>query len=522
MRNCHQGEKVMKQLVRIISFLVPLILGLNGLAAHLVIAESSGKMEKIQELVEQQRHISKIPGISLVIVEKGETVYQRGFGYKNVKEKTPVTSSTLFEIGSTTKAFTGLAILRLEKEGKLKRSDSVQKYIPWLKLTYQGEPQTITLNQLLYHSSGIASNSIAQIPESNASNALELNVKTLLNQELNRKPGSTFEYATINYDVLGLVIENVTKQPYDFYIKNQVLKPIGMKDSFVGLHQLQPSMVAQGYKIGFLREQKYTPPIYRGNIPAGYIISNTTDIAKWMNLQLGSDSNKAFNKQLIKESHHPDQSGAAFNKNSYYASGWEVVKKEAKQYIQHEGQNPTYSSFIIMQPDKELGVAILSNMNSSFTTSIGQSVMDIWEGKSVSTKQTDSYQKLDKIATVLLSILTVLGVIFILLLLRTIRQIIRKQRERRALKGKRILMLSIHTLLFVAILILVILFPKILLGFTWTFIQVWGPVSITVLFYGFIATSIICYVYVVLVILTKKQTTLIRESFGNDNLNSNG
>ncbi|MET3727099.1 CubicO group peptidase (beta-lactamase class C family) [Fictibacillus halophilus] len=201
----------MKQLVRIINFLVTLILGLTCLTAPLVNAEANEKTEKIEKLVEQQRHISKILGISLVIVEKGETVYQRNFGYKNVKEKTPVTSNTLFEIGSTTKAFTGLAILRLEKEGKLKRSDSVHKYIPWFKLKYQGEPQTITLNQLLYHSSGIASKSIAQIPESTASNALELNVKTLLNQELNRKPGSTFEYATINYDVLGLVIENVTK-----------------------------------------------------------------------------------------------------------------------------------------------------------------------------------------------------------------------------------------------------------------------------------------------------------------------
>ncbi|MQR94884.1 serine hydrolase domain-containing protein [Fictibacillus phosphorivorans] len=498
----------MKHLVRIISFLGTLILGLTCLTVPLVSAESSGKTEKIEKLVEQQRHISKIPGISLVIVEKGETVYQRNFGYKNVKEKKPVTSSTLFEIGSTTKAFTGLAILRLEKEGKLKRSDSVQKYIPWLKLKYQGELQTITLNQLLYHSSGIASNSIAQIPESTDSNALELNVKTLLNQELNRKPGSTFEYATINYDVLGLVIENVTKQPYDLYIKDEVLKPIGMKDSFVGLHQVQPSMVAQGYKIGFLKEQKYTPPIYRGNIPAGYIISNTTDIAKWMNLQLGYNSINEFNQQLIKESHHPDRSVAAFNKNSYYASGWEVVKKEANQYIQHEGQNPTYSSFIIMQPDKELGVAILSNMNSSVTTSIGQSVMDIWEGKSVSSYQTDSYQKLDKIATVLLSVFTVLGVIFILLSLRTIRMIVRKQRERRALKGKVILMLSIHTLIVAAILILVILIPKILLGYTWTFIQVWGPVSITVLFYSFITTSIIFYVYGVLLILTKKNSLI--------------
>lgn len=120
------------------------------------------------------------------------------------------------------------------------------------------------MNQLLYHTSGIATNSITQIPESNADNALELNVRTLLNQQLDRKPGSSYEYATLNYDVLGLVIENVTKQPYDEYMKKQILEPIGMKDSFVGLHQVQSTDIASGYKIGFMQEQSYTPPIYRG------------------------------------------------------------------------------------------------------------------------------------------------------------------------------------------------------------------------------------------------------------------
>ena len=271
-------------------------------------ADSNDKIHKIEQFVEEQREISQIPGISLVIVEKGKTVYQKGFGYADVKEKTPVTSNTLFELASTSKAFTGLAILQLEKEGLLKRTDDVRKYIPWLELEYKGEPQTITINQLLHHTSGIASNTIVHIPESNAENALELTVRTLLDQPLNRKPGSSFEYATINYDVLGLVIENVSKQPYDLYIKEQLLEQIGMKDSYVGLHQVQSDELATGYKIGFMREQEYTPPIYRGNIPAGYMVSNTNDIAKWLNLQLGAIQNDTISKQTIEQSHIPDQS----------------------------------------------------------------------------------------------------------------------------------------------------------------------------------------------------------------------
>ncbi|MEH6941761.1 serine hydrolase domain-containing protein [Bacillus sp. JJ722] len=477
--------------------------GGSGLTPKIVNAESSEKIQKIDKFVEKQRSISKIPGISVVIVDKGKTVYQKGFGYADVKAKTPVTSNTLFEIGSTTKAFTGLAILQLEKEGLLKRSDDVQKYIPWLDLKYNGKSQTITLNQLLYHTSGIAFNSITQIPENNADNALELTVRTLLDQQLNRKPGSSFEYATINYDVLGLVIENVTKQSYDEYIKQHILEPIGMKDSFVGLHQVQSTEMATGYKIGFLREQPFTPPIYRGNVPAGYIISNTNDIAKWMKLQLGSDPSHSFDKQLIQESHIPDQSVKPFDKETYYASGWGVMKKNEKQYIFHAGENPTFTSYFIMQPDEQLGVAILSNMNSSFTTAIGQGVMDIWEGNDVTNNHSDSYQKVDRFATILLIVVSCFGLFFILLSLRIMRQLVRKQRIRTSLNIKRILILSIHTLIVAAILAFTIMFPKIL-GLTWTFIKVWAPMTISLFLYSLIAVSIIYYLGGLLLIFTKK------------------
>ncbi|MEF2968694.1 serine hydrolase domain-containing protein [Paenibacillus sp. M1] len=288
---------------------------------NLVDAEASERIQEIESFVKQQQERSKIPGLSVLIVEKGETVYQKGYGYSNAKTKEPVTPETLFEIGSASKAFTGLAVLKLEEEGMLKRTEDVRKYIPWLELQYQGETQTITLDQLMHHTSGIASTTIAQIPESQADNALQLTVGTLLNQPLDRKPGTSFEYATINYDVLGYVIETVTKQSFEQYVKQRILDPIGMEDTFVGLNQLQPKQTATGYKIGFMREQAYIPPIYRGNVPAGYIISNSNDIAKWLKLQLGSVSNSKIDKRLIQESHYPDLTVEPFDQDTYYAAG---------------------------------------------------------------------------------------------------------------------------------------------------------------------------------------------------------
>jgi len=312
------------------SAMIAIMLVFCTMLPELAYATSNETINKIEHFIEEQQAISKIPGLSVVIVDKGTTVYQKGFGFADMKTKTPVTSETLFELGSTSKAFTGLAILQLEKQGLLKRSDDIQKYIPWLTLTYNGNRQVITIQQLLSHTSGIPSNSIVRIPESTADNALELTVKTLLDQSLNREPGSSYEYATINYDVLGLVIEQVSKLPFDQYVQQKILEPIGMYQSFVGIHQVQSTDMAAGYKIGLTKEQPFTPPIYRGNIPAGYIISNANDIAKWLKLQLGNSEIYSIDTNMIKESHSPDQTVAPFDANTYYATGWAVVEKDQK------------------------------------------------------------------------------------------------------------------------------------------------------------------------------------------------
>ncbi|AIQ12912.1 beta-lactamase [Paenibacillus durus] len=484
---------------------IVIMMTVSGFSPIKASAVSNEKIQKIEQFVEEQRSMSKIPGISVVIVEKGKTVYQKGFGYADVKQKKPVTGNTLFELGSTTKAFTALAILQLEKEGLLKRSDDVQKYIPWLKLTYNGAPQTITLNQLLHHTSGIAFNSIALIPETNADNALELTVKRLQSQQLNRKPGSSFEYATINYDVLGLVIEIVTKKPYDVYMKQHILEPIGMKDSFVGLHQVQSVEMAAGYKIGFTKAQKYTPPVYRGNIPAGYIISNTNDIAKWMNLQLGIDPSHSIDKQLIYDSHIPDQTVKPFGENTHYAYGWGILQENDKKYILHDGENPTFSSFFIMQPDEQLGVAILANMKTSFTTSIGKGVMDLWEGKSVTNNHSDSYQKLDQILTTTCIFIGCIVVLFMLFLLRIMRKLARKQRNWTSLNGKRLSLFVLHTLIVAASMTFMIMIPKIFLGgLPWAFIKVWAPTTISLALYSVFAVGVIYFMFGSLLVFTKR------------------
>ncbi|WP_028596608.1 serine hydrolase domain-containing protein [Paenibacillus assamensis] len=489
-------------------FIVIAIMG--GILPQYVAAQDFlSKKEKtkiIEQFVQNQMQGSRIPGVSLIIVEKGNIAYQNGFGYADVASKKPVTGDTLFELASTSKAFTGLAILQLEKEGKLKRTDLITTFIPWLQLYYNGKHASITVRDLLYHTSGIPSTSIQYYPESDADDALEQTARTLLNQPLNREPGSSYEYATINYDILGLIIEKVTGQSYETYMQQHILQPLGMNDSKVGVEKIPPVNMAIGYRLQFTVPTAHSPAIYRGNTSAGYIISSANDVAKWMNVQLGDVQLQGMDPHLIGDSHVPDQSVEPLDEHTYYGAGW-LVQQGINKVIHHAGANPTFSSYITLLPEEQMGVAVLSNMRSSTTTTIAQGVMDIWNGKELEgNSQPDGMLKVEQFSTYVFVIVGGLGLIGLMLIALCMKRVVKQQRYRTALKGKRLLLLVIHTVLFAAGIILILNLPNILLGgMSWTFVDRWAPATIMFTLYSLLVTGSVYFVYGLMLLSTKKR-----------------
>ncbi|TVX94686.1 beta-lactamase family protein [Paenibacillus agilis] len=470
------------------------------------------KTKQIEQFIQNRMQESRIPGVSLVIVEKGTIAYQNGFGYADVAAKKPVTGETLFELASTSKAFTGLAILQLEKEGKLKRTDPITKFVPWLQLSYNGNPASITIQDLLYHTSGIPSTSIQYYPESDADDALEQTARTLLNQPLNREPGSSFEYATINYDILGLIIEKVTGQSYEAYMQQHILQPLGMNDSKVGVAQIPPAHMATGYRLQFTVPTPHTPAIYRGNTPAGYVISNANDAAKWMNVQLGNVQLHGIDQQLIRDSHMPDQSVKPFDEHTYYGAGWAVQEGDDK-FVYHAGTNPTFSSYITLLPKEQIGVAVLSNMSSITTTTMAQGVMDIWNGKEPeANSQPDGMLVVEQIATYVFILMSCLGFVGLILIVVCMKKLIKQQRSWAALKGKRPLFLVLLIVLSAAAMFLIVNLPSILLdGMSWSFVARWAPATIMLTIYSLIATLSVYSVYGLMLVLSKKRSVLQKE-----------
>lgn len=191
----------------------------------------TGNYDNTDNMVETIMAKSATPGVAMVVSEQGKTIY-KNYGYADVNNKKMVTEESLFELGSTTKAFTALAVILLENEGYLSLSDSAADYIPSFEPTIKGEKVNITIHQLLAHTSGIPPWSIRLIPEGTTEDMLEKTIHNVSDIALDTYPGTAYNYATVNYDILAMIIEKVTGKRYQDYITENILVPLGMTDSY--------------------------------------------------------------------------------------------------------------------------------------------------------------------------------------------------------------------------------------------------------------------------------------------------
>jgi CubicO group peptidase (beta-lactamase class C family) len=294
-------------------------------------------VENEQDYINKVCKMTKNQAVAVSIIDGDKDIFLE----HNVVRAQNVDKHTMFELGSTTKAFTGLGILKLKAEGLISTSDAVTKYIDWFKPQYKGADAVITIDQLMNHSSGIPVYSISLIPEGDESKvSLEETIRKISHIKLDNEPGKVYNYATINFDVLALIIEKVTGQKYEDYITDTILREVGMSESFFRTKDSDREQIIPGRKAGFFVNWNQKAPTYYGNTAAGYLVSNTSDLVKWMRYV---SKNISFDSFPITDS------------NDYYA-GWNLYPET----IFHGGNNPNFGTQVVISRDGRLGVFVLS------------------------------------------------------------------------------------------------------------------------------------------------------------------
>ena len=426
--------------------------------------------KKVQGFMEN----GKIPGLTLVIVRDGQPDIIKGYGYADVDKKTPVTPDTLFELCSTSKAFTALAALKCEADGLINLDSPVSTYLPWFYTMYKGEKQHITIRQLLHQTSGMPYRAVTRIPPSSAANALEQTVRNLVGIELDFKPGEKFSYATINYDILAAVIQEATGMAYEDYMVKNILRPLGLTHTLAGREQLAGQETSTGYKISFFKPRPFDAPSYRGNNAAGYIITNGTDMARWLKLQLGLEENEF--SPLIQKTHERDKSVRPNPANMLaYAMGW-MTALDGSGMILHPGNNPNFTAYVIFNPEKKIGVAVMANSNSNFTPYIGGVVMTQLVGLPMP-PEIDLGDNIDKSSSVISFVLGLYLIFVLIFFLLVIMEILKGKRRFEPITFKTISRLVGALIALLPFAYGVYLLPYVIGNVNWETVLVWSPTS---------------------------------------------
>ncbi|MBS1544385.1 MAG: beta-lactamase family protein [Bacteroidetes bacterium] len=315
------------------------------------------------------------PGCAVLIAKKGEVVYQKGFGYADLELNVPVRPEMIFRIGSVTKQFTAIAILQLVEQGKISVKDSIQKFI----LDFPSKGQTITIENLLTHTSGITEYTQLDIPDP------FIRRKDLTPEEIIRyfkdlplefRPSSKFKYSNTGYFLLGVIIERVTKKSYQDYMQQNIITPLGLTNTYYDdARQVIPNR-AKGYKKNDTSFENTDFESATISFSAGALISNNADLYKW-NRALQNHS--VVRKETLEKALTPFQ--LTDGTKSPYGYGWFIIDKDGSQSVQHGGNINGFKSNAIYFPTEDVFVSTLFNCECAPMEEISEQMAFLALGK---------------------------------------------------------------------------------------------------------------------------------------------
>lgn len=284
-----------------------------------------------------------------------DVLLMKSYGPGDAARRVPLTTGSVYNLGSITKQFTAAAILTLEMQGRLSVTDPVSKYLGAVPADKAG----ITLHHLLTHSAGLESDFA---PNDYDPVGRDEYVRRALQSTLLFAPGAGYEYSNAGYSLLAAIVEIVSGQTYEAYLTERVLKPAGMRETGYKLPKWTPDRIAHGYQDGqdwgtiLERIQEPDAPYWtlRGN---GGLHTTMADMLAWhralsTDAVLSAEARAKYFKPYVAE-------GPAGL--SHYAYGWAVGKSaRGTAVVQHNGGNGIYVAEFVRFPDEDAMLFVTS------------------------------------------------------------------------------------------------------------------------------------------------------------------
>lgn len=301
--------------------------------------------EAVSKELETKIKKNHIPGMSVVVVNSNEVVFSKTYG--NCKS-----IDTPFIIGSLSKSFTALSIMKLVEEGRIDINKPISTYIDTsLYFKNKEDGDKITIKQLLNQNSGIGT------------------YQKLGSIEITKNYGK-YEYANANYNLLGKIIESVSNESYSDYVTKNIFEPLEMNHTSATLEGSNKNGLIKGYQnyFGFPIAEKPNYPTKNSwsQVPAGYISSSASDMGKYLQMYLNNGVN-IISVDSIHQMFYDNIPQDDIDR-AYYGMGWEYTKYYSKPILTHSGLVENYTSKMFIIPESNIGVVVLVNMNDYLVT----------------------------------------------------------------------------------------------------------------------------------------------------------
>jgi CubicO group peptidase (beta-lactamase class C family) len=317
----------------------------------------------IDRFVESERQAMRLPGVSIGIVEGDRIVHLAGFGEADQTGR-PVTAQTPMITASLTKSFTALAVMQLVEAGKVDVDAPIQHYLPWFRVADADASARITVRHLLNQTSGFATgpDNAGMVGGAQDEQALERAVRSLAGVSLTQPVGATYQYSNFNYFTLGMLVQAVSGQPYEQYLQQHVLDPLGMRQTFTSQAPAREHGLATGHRFWFGIPVATDFTYSRAFGPSGGIISTSEDLAHYLVAQLNGGryaGASVLSPAGITELHRP--AARVGDSEEYYGMGWQTGSIDGIPFVEHDGTLPTGFAHMMLVPDEDWGIVVLAN-----------------------------------------------------------------------------------------------------------------------------------------------------------------
>ena len=361
-------------------------LALSGVALLLsVVPATADPPAGLDARIETIRATSETPGMAVAIVENGKVVLAKGYGVRELGASAKVDADTLFMIGSTGKAFTVAALATLVDAGKIGWDDKVIDHLPGFQMYDPWVTREMTVRDLLVHRSGLGlgAGDLLMVPRGRLSRAEVVRRLRYIRPATGFR--GAYAYDNILYIVAGAVIEAVSGQSWEDYMREHVFRPAGLPNATADMaRQLSVPDRAQPHGrvgdavrgTGPVRLLDERDRLGQAGAPAGLIAASANDMARWLQIQLAHGALPGGRGRLFSEAAGgemwapvtpmpitPAPAPVEGTTPSFqaYALGWEVRDYHGAKVVWHAGGLFGFTSIVALLPERNVGFAITLN-----------------------------------------------------------------------------------------------------------------------------------------------------------------